>query len=42
MNDAEPPLRLRAIGKNFGPVHALTGINLGIPAGPVTAPVGEG
>ena len=30
VNDAEPLLRLRGIGKNFGPVHALTDINLDI------------
>ena len=33
MNDAEPLLRLRGIGKNFGPVHALTDINLDIQIG---------
>jgi ABC-type sugar transport system ATPase subunit len=32
---------LRGIGKNFGPVHALTGIDLDIPAGQVTALVGD-
>src|SRR5581483_4930756 len=37
----EPLLRLRGIGKNFGPVHALTDINLDIPAGQVTALVGD-
>ena len=41
MNDAEPLLRLRGIGKNFGPVHALTDINLDIPAGQVTALIGD-
>ncbi len=41
MNDAEPLLRLRGIGKNFGPVHALTDIDLEIPAGQVTALVGD-
>ena len=41
MNDAEPLLRLRGIGKNFGPVHALTDINLDIPAAQVTALVGD-
>jgi ABC-type sugar transport system ATPase subunit len=41
VNDAEPLLRLRGIGKNFGPVHALTDINLEIPAGQVTALVGD-
>jgi hypothetical protein len=33
VNDAEPLLQLRGIGKNFGPVHALTDINLDIPPG---------
>ncbi|MGH3282767.1 MAG: ATP-binding cassette domain-containing protein [Trebonia sp.] len=41
MNDAEPLLRLRGIGKSFGPVHALTDVNLDIPAGQVTALVGD-
>ena len=41
VNDAGPLLRLRGIGKNFGPVHALTDINLDIPAGQVTALVGD-
>ena len=41
MNDAEPLLRLRSIGKNFGPVRALTDINLDIPPGQVTALVGD-
>src|SRR6202042_1164592 len=41
VNDGEPLLRLRGIGKNFGPVHALTDINLDIPAGQVTALVGD-
>ena len=39
--DTEPLLRLRGIGKNFGPVRALTDINLDIPAGQVTALVGD-
>src|SRR5215467_10251188 len=34
-------LRLRGIGKNFGPVQALTGVDLDIPAGQVTALVGD-
>src|SRR5215831_1135909 len=34
-------LRLRGIGKNFGPVMALTGVDLDIPAGQVTALVGD-
>jgi D-xylose transport system ATP-binding protein len=41
VNDAEPLLQLRGIGKNFGPVHALTDINLDVPAGQVTALVGD-
>ena len=41
MNDAEPLLRLRGIGKNFGPVSALSDIDLDIPAGQVTALVGD-
>ena len=41
MNDAEPLLRLRGIGKNFGPVRALTDINLDIPPAQVTALVGD-
>jgi ABC-type sugar transport system ATPase subunit len=36
-----PLLRLRGIGKNFGPVQALSGIDLDIPAGQVTALVGD-
>lgn len=34
-------LRLRGIGKHFGPVQALSGIDLDIPAGQVTALVGD-
>ncbi len=37
----EPLLQLRGIGKNFGPVQALTGVDLDIPAGQVTALVGD-
>jgi ABC-type sugar transport system ATPase subunit len=37
----EPLLELRGIGKNFGPVRALSDINLKIPAGKVTAIVGD-
>jgi D-xylose transport system ATP-binding protein len=46
-NDASPAsaqpslLRLAGIGKNFGPVRALSGIDLDIPAGQVTAIVGD-
>ena len=39
--DGQPLLRLRGIGKHFGPVQALTDINLDIPAGQVTALVGD-
>ncbi len=39
--DAAPLLQLRNIGKSFGPVQALTGIDLDIPAGQVTALVGD-
>jgi ABC-type sugar transport system ATPase subunit len=38
---AAPLLRLAGIGKNFGPVRALTDIDLDIPAGQVTALVGD-
>jgi D-xylose transport system ATP-binding protein len=41
MNDDEPLLRLRGIGKSFGPVRALSDIDLDIPAGQVTALVGD-
>ena len=41
-SDGQPPLlQLRGIGKRFGPVQALTGINLDVPAGQVTALVGD-
>ncbi len=36
-----PLLRLRGIAKNFGPVQALSGVDLEIPAGQVTALVGD-
>ena len=36
-----PLLQLRGIGKNFGPVQALSGIDLDLPAGQVTALVGD-
>jgi ABC-type sugar transport system ATPase subunit len=36
-----PLLSLRGIGKNFGPVQALTDITFDIPAGQVTALVGD-
>ncbi|HUZ27164.1 MAG TPA: ATP-binding cassette domain-containing protein [Streptosporangiaceae bacterium] len=36
-----PLLQLRGIGKSFGPVSALSGVDLDIPAGQVTALVGD-
>jgi D-xylose transport system ATP-binding protein len=36
-----PILQLRHVGKHFGPVQALTDINLDIPSGQVTALVGD-
>jgi ABC-type sugar transport system ATPase subunit len=40
--EGQPPLlRLRGIGKSFGPVRALTDIDLDIPPGQVTALVGD-
>jgi D-xylose transport system ATP-binding protein len=36
-----PLLQLRGIGKSFGPVSALSGVDLDIPAGQVTAMVGD-
>ena len=40
-NGAEPLLRLRGVSKNFGPVQALTDVNLDIRAGEVTALIGD-
>jgi D-xylose transport system ATP-binding protein len=40
-NGAEPLLRLVDLGKHFGPVRALTGVDLDIPPGLVTAVVGD-
>jgi ABC-type sugar transport system ATPase subunit len=40
-NGHQSLMRLQGIGKNFGPVQALTDINLDIPAGSVTALVGD-
>jgi ABC-type sugar transport system ATPase subunit len=37
----EPLLRLRGVSKNFGPVQALVGVDLEVPAGQVTALVGD-
>jgi ABC-type sugar transport system ATPase subunit len=39
--DGQPLLRLAGIGKNFGPVRALYDIKLDIPAGQVTALMGD-
>jgi ABC-type sugar transport system ATPase subunit len=39
--DQPPLLRLVGVGKNFGPVRALTDINLDVPIGQVTALVGD-
>ena len=40
-NGDQPLLRLVGIGKNFGPVRALIGIDLDVPVGQVTAIVGD-
>lgn len=40
-NGDRPLLRLVGVGKNFGPVRALTDINLDVPLGQVTALVGD-
>src|SRR5213596_733954 len=40
-NGAEPLLRLEGVSKNFGPVQALSDIDLDIPAGQVTALIGD-
>ena len=40
-NGAEPLLRLKGVSKNFGPVQALSNVDLEIPAGQVTALVGD-
>ncbi len=40
-SDGQPILQLRNIGKTFGPVQALSGINLDVPVGQVTALVGD-
>ncbi len=40
-DQATPLLRLRGIGKSFGPVHALTEVDLDVPAGQVTALTGD-
>ncbi len=41
LGEEQPLLRLAGIGKNFGPVRALAGIDLDIPAGQVTAILGD-
>jgi ABC-type sugar transport system ATPase subunit len=40
-SDGEILLRVRCIGKNFGPVQALTDVTLDFPAGQVTALIGD-
>jgi ABC-type sugar transport system ATPase subunit len=40
-NGAEPLLRLVGVGKHFGPVRALIGVDLDVPPGQVTAIVGD-
>jgi D-xylose transport system ATP-binding protein len=40
-NGGDPLLRLRGVSKNFGPVQALTGVDVDIQAGEVTALVGD-
>jgi D-xylose transport system ATP-binding protein len=40
-NGGDPLLRLRGLSKNFGPVQALTGVDVDIRAGEVTALVGD-
>src|SRR6201997_120997 len=37
----QPLLRLRGVSKAFGPVRALTGVDLDVPVGQVTAVVGD-
>ncbi|HWJ82846.1 MAG TPA: ATP-binding cassette domain-containing protein [Nocardioides sp.] len=41
MTQAEPLLRLEKIDKHFGPVQALTDVDLDVPAGQVTALAGD-
>jgi ABC-type sugar transport system ATPase subunit len=41
VNGSTPLLRLVGMGKNFGPVRALTDIDLDVPVGQVTALVGD-
>ena len=39
--EVPPLLRLRGVSKSFGPVQALTGVDLDVPAGAVTALAGD-
>src|SRR5579862_261060 len=41
VNGGEPLLKLRGIDKHFGPVQALYGVNLDLPAGQVTGLCGD-
>jgi D-xylose transport system ATP-binding protein len=41
VESGEPLLRMRGIDKNFGPVQALIDVDLDVPAGKVTALVGD-
>src|SRR5690348_5461281 len=40
-DDADPLLKLRGIDKHFGPVQALTSVDLDLPAGRVTGLCGD-
>src|ERR1700757_3151056 len=40
-DEAEPLLKLRGVDKHFGPVQALYGVNLDLPAGQVTGLCGD-
>jgi D-xylose transport system ATP-binding protein len=40
-NGSEPLLRLKGVSKNFGPVQALTNVDLEVRAGEVTALIGD-
>jgi ABC-type sugar transport system ATPase subunit len=41
LQEAEPLLRLRGVSKHFGPVRALSDVDLDVPAGQVTALAGD-
>ena len=41
LEDSEPLLRLRGVSKHFGPVRALSDVNLDVPVGRVTALAGD-